>query len=104
MQVKLIALGVGLLIIIGTVVSLSLNVRHYKKLYLQDEKTIVVLNEKITSMTTKQNSQTKLSGDNVTKVVQGPKEVESITKVIHDAPLPPDCKTPVLPSEVLNAF
>jgi hypothetical protein len=54
-------------------------------------------------MATAQNDQMKRSGDAVIKVVQGPREVQSIIKEIDAAPAKP-CTAPVDSDEIKNAF
>lgn len=70
---------------------------HTKYDTVQDEN--VRLSQKVKDMTTTQNTQTKKSEDNVTKIIQIPSrpEVKTIIKEIHDAPEPADCGTPTLP-------
>jgi hypothetical protein len=104
MEPKLIIAGVIALLLIGSEGGLYLRGNHYKFLYNADETKITQLNDKITSMTDKQSHQTVASGASVIKVIQGPKEIETVVKTIHDAPVPKDCGTPILPEEVKNAF
>lgn len=47
-------------------------------------------------ITAAKDVQKKVSDRTVTKVVQGQERVRTIVKTIHDAPNPPDCKTPGL--------
>jgi hypothetical protein len=48
-------------------------------------------------VTSKRDEQHKVSDRTVTQVVRGQDSVRTIVKTIHDAPNPPDCKTPQLP-------
>lgn len=50
----------------------------------------------LTRITSKRDEQTKVSERTVEKVVKGDPVVQKIVQVIHDAPNPPDCKTPGL--------
>jgi hypothetical protein len=61
------------------------------------------LKAKINQMTTAQNLQQSKSEQAVIKVVQGPREVQSIIKEIEAAPAKP-CTAPVDSDEVKNAF
>lgn len=79
-------------------------IHHYHILYNNEHDLRIQAETKIRSMTSAQNTQTKVTDANVIKVVQGQKEVQTITKIIHDAPEPADCKTPPLPKEVTDAF
>jgi hypothetical protein len=48
------------------------------------------------SVSSKRNEQKQTSEKTVTQVVQGQERVKTVVKTIHDAPNPPDCKTPGL--------
>jgi hypothetical protein len=48
-------------------------------------------------VTSARNEQVKVSERTVTQVVRGQDSVRTIVKTIHDAPNPPDCRTPQLP-------
>lgn len=71
--------------------------------YDNDEKIIAVKEQQIKDLTTAQNDQLKKSGDAVIKVVQGPREVQSIIKEVNATPAKP-CAPPVYSDEVKNAF
>jgi hypothetical protein len=62
----------------------------------QRDDTISQLRGTIISMTTAQDNQSKISHFSIERVVQGPTEVQTIIKRIHDAPIPPKCETPDL--------
>jgi hypothetical protein len=47
-------------------------------------------------ITSAKDTQTKTSERTVTQVVQGQERVKTVVRTIHDAPNPPDCKTPGL--------
>jgi hypothetical protein len=47
-------------------------------------------------ISTKKNEQGRTSEKTVTQVVQGQDRVRTVVKTIHDAPNPPDCRTPGL--------
>jgi hypothetical protein len=71
--------------------------------YDNDEVTIGQLRQQIKQMTDDQLRQTGKSEQTVIKVVQGPREVQSIIKEIEAAPAKP-CTAPTYPDEVKNAF
>ena len=99
-----IAGGVVVLAIAGGIAALDMDLRHYKKLYANDEVRIGVLQDRINGLTSTQNTQTGTSQQNVTKVITLPGKVQTVVKTIHDAPLPADCATPTLTQEAKDSF
>jgi hypothetical protein len=47
-------------------------------------------------ITAAKSAQKQTTDKNVAKVIEGQRVVQKIVQVIHDAPNPPDCKTPGL--------
>jgi hypothetical protein len=66
--------------------------------------TLVSLRGTITAMTDAQNNQTGKSDANVIRVVQGPRELQTIIKEIHDAPVSGPCTPPKYKEDVNDAF
>jgi hypothetical protein len=104
--------GVALLTVGGSMYIQSTLIHKYHVLYncaefgLTCEKgaeTIPDLKAKIKSMTETQNAQTGKSEQNVIRVIQGPKEIQSIIREIQAAPAKP-CTAPTYSDEVKNAF
>jgi hypothetical protein len=60
------------------------------------EKQAAGFKAQLDSISTKRNVQHDVTERTVTKVVRGDPVVRKIVQVIHDAPNPPDCKTPGL--------
>lgn len=60
------------------------------------EKQASGLQQQLKSISTAKNIQKQTTTRTVEKVIQGQKQVQTIVRVIHDAPNPPDCKTPAL--------
>jgi hypothetical protein len=87
----------------GSIYVQSTMIHSWHVKYDQDEVTIGKLNEKIADMTSKQNDQTGKTDQNIIKVVQGPKEVDTIIKEIGSTKSKP-CEAPVDSDEVKNAF
>lgn len=73
-------------------VRLASEQRHARKVEAQLAKAADALNR----ITTARNEQRRTSETTVTRVIQGQDRVRTIVKTIHDAPNPPDCKTPAL--------
>jgi hypothetical protein len=67
------------------------------------EKQASGLQQQLNSISTAKNVQKQTTTRTVEKVIQGQRQVQTIVRVIHDAPNPPDCKTPALP-ELQNAL
>lgn len=99
----LIAGGVAALGIAGTIYYQSLQIHHFHVLYNQANQTIALRDQKIKDMTTAQNDQLGKSEQAVIKVVQGPREVQSIIKEVQAAPAKP-CTAPTYPKDVTDAF
>lgn len=95
--------GVAALAVAGSLYVQSTMIHSWHVKYNADEVTIGQLNAKIVDMTTAQNQQKGQSEQNVIKVIQGPREVQSIIKEIGAAPAKP-CTTPTYSDEVKNAF
>jgi hypothetical protein len=60
------------------------------------EKQAAGFKAQLDSISTKRNVQHDVTERTVEKVVKGDPVVQKIVQVIHDAPNPPDCKTPGL--------
>jgi hypothetical protein len=60
------------------------------------EKQAAGFKAQLDSISTKRNVQHDVTERTVMKVVRGDPVVRKIVQVIHDAPNPPDCKTPAL--------
>lgn len=50
----------------------------------------------LTRITAAKSAQKQTTDKNVAKVIEGQERVRTVVKTIHDAPNPPDCKTPAL--------
>jgi hypothetical protein len=87
----------------GSIYVQSTMIHSWHVKYDQDEVTIGKLNAKIADMTSQQNDQIRKTDQNVIKVVQGPKEVDTIIKEIGATKAKP-CEVPVDSDEVQNAF
>jgi hypothetical protein len=68
--------------------------RHWKKQSGQFERLYRADHATLQSISTKRNVQHDVTERTVEKVVKGDPVVQKIVQVIHDAPNPPDCKTP----------
>lgn len=99
-----IAGAVALAAIGGTFYYQSTQIHHFHTQYDGDEVIIGQLKQRITDMTKTQNTQTGKSEQNVIKVVQGPKETQTIIREIAAAPLGAGCTSPTYSSEITNAF
>jgi hypothetical protein len=95
--------GVAALAIAGSIYVQSTMIHGWHVKYDNDEVMIGQLHQQIKNMTDEQNKQTSKSEQTVIKVVQGPREVQSIIKEIEAAPAKP-CTAPTYPDEVKNAF
>ena len=60
------------------------------------EKQASGLQAQLNSISNAKNVQHEVTTRTVEKVVQGQRQVQTIVRVIHDAPNPPDCGTPAL--------
>lgn len=60
------------------------------------EKQASGLQQQLNSISTNKNVQHEVTTRTVARVIQGQKQVQTIVRVIHDAPNPPDCKTPAI--------
>jgi hypothetical protein len=89
--------------IAGSLYYQSARIHHFHQLYDQANVTIALKDQQIKDMTTAQNDQLKRSDQAVIKVVQGPREVQSIIEKVQSAPAKP-CVPPTYPDEVKNAF
>jgi hypothetical protein len=95
--------GVAVLMI-GASIYIQSTLIH--KWHVQYDNEVIAFNlehQKVVDMTAAQNNQTGKSEQAVIKVVQGPREVQSIIKEIEAAPAKP-CTAPVDSDEVKNAF
>lgn len=100
----LIAGGVGVLAVAGSLYYQSLQIHHFHLLYNTDETKIAVLNHTVDEMTFSQNTQTAKSEQNVIRVVQIPEKVQPIINEIRTAPSSGECVPPKYSGDVLNAF
>lgn len=64
------------------------------------EVTVPDLQAQIALMNLADKTQQKVTTKTVEKVVKAKPEIVEKVKVIHDLPLPPDCKTPEVPEEL----
>jgi hypothetical protein len=64
--------------------------RHSHKLEAQIGK----LSDQLQSISSKRDEQGRTSEKTVTQVIRGQDRVRTVVKTIHDAPNPPDCRTP----------
>jgi hypothetical protein len=88
----------------GTIYYQNQRIHHFHTLYDGAVATIVLRDQTIKNMTEAQNKQTAKSDQNVIKVIQGPKEVQSIIREIQAAPSSGPCSTSLYSEEVKNAF
>jgi hypothetical protein len=88
----------------GTIFYQNERIHHFHKLYDSANVTIVQRDKTITDMTIAQKNQIDKSDQLVIKVVQGPKEVQSIIKEVQSAPAKGPCTMPNYSKEVMNAF
>jgi hypothetical protein len=100
----LIAGGITLLSVAGTIGYQNVRIHHFHTLYDQSQQVVAVRDATIKGMTTAQNEQAARSNGNIIKVIQGPKEVQSIIREVRSAPSSKDCKAPTYSDEVKNAF
>jgi hypothetical protein len=100
----LVAGAIALAANFGTMYYQSQRIHHFHALYDQSQTVVAQRDEKIKEMTSAQNEQLARSSSNVIKVIQGPKEVQSIIREIRAAPSTKDCKAPTYSDEVRNAF
>jgi hypothetical protein len=88
------AVCLGLLcVIVAQHFTLAGERRHAAKVEAQLAKSQAELQR----ITTARNEQKQTSERTVTQVLQGQDRVRTVVRTIHDAPNPPDCRTPELP-------
>lgn len=88
----------------GTFYFQNAQIHKYHQQAEADESIIAIRDQRIKDLTDAQNEQFGKSEQAVIKVVQGPKEVQSIIERINSAPITTDCKVPQDSDEVKNAF
>lgn len=79
-------------------------IHHWHTKYDADEKTIVLQAQQIKELKNAQSNQTKVTENNVTKVITVPEKTQEIIKEIQKVPVPTDCSTPTYSEDVTNAF
>jgi hypothetical protein len=88
------AVCLGLLcVIVAQHFTLAGERRHSAKVEAQLAKSQAELQR----ITTARSHQKDISQHTVAQVIQGQERVKTVVKTIHDAPNPPDCRTPELP-------
>jgi hypothetical protein len=101
---SLIGGAVALLLVAGTIGYQNHQIHHYHKAFDNEHSLFLQEHQLVVAMTTRQNEQYKTSEQNVIKVVQGPEQVKTIVKEIHDTPLPTGCNTPDFPQDVKDSY
>jgi tryptophanyl-tRNA synthetase len=89
----------------GAIFFQSTQIHHYHMLYNTEHDTNVQLIQKIHDMTETQNNQTKLSDQNIIKIIDGRKQTAPIIAKLQAAPVDPNaCILPDYPQEIKDAF
>jgi hypothetical protein len=96
--------AVALVSVAGTFEFQSRQIHHFHSMYDKSLTVIALRDQQIKDMTAAQNTQTSKSEQAVIKVIQGPKEVQSIIREIRSAPVSGPCIPPKYSEDITNAF
>lgn len=92
--------GVVVAAIGGSLYYQSTQIHHYHKLYNNEHDKVVELQQKIATMTSSQNTQTKRTEETI-KIVTATAPVVKVIQDMKKEPLPANCATPTIPDELV---